>query len=323
MKIYLIIFSLPVPFSVAQIPSVSTNAAQANWIEELHSHADDPRQGPSQGSQYLYLDKIFENINPTNKFYVEFGFNCKGGIQCGSGANVAKLYADGWRGLLLDGDNEDLSINLHAHYLFHNNIASIFEKYNVPKELDYLSVDMDSHDIFVLQGILEAGYRPRVLSHEYNSNYPLGSEISMIDPSFLQEEELRTYKFSFKGCIWGASVSAFNTLLTKYNYAAVGRVSLLDIFYVRKDILDQLVSKFGLKVPPIAWFFFGLHTSKTHAHHPEVPDANYLNYLIDYGEYIRSNYSFSAGRAKLRQSLTRIKYIPCLKNVRNYLDTTS
>jgi hypothetical protein len=301
----------------------TVSAASANfslsWIEDLHSHADDPLgQGPTQGSQYIYLDTIFANIQPSNKFYVEFGFNCRGGINCGSGANVAKLYADGWRGLLLDGDNEDLSINLHAHYLFHNNIASIFEKYNVPKDLDYLSVDMDSHDIFVLQGILEGGYRPRVISHEYNSNYPLGSEMSMIDPSFLTGDELKNYKFSFKGCIWGASASAFNLLLDKYGYVAVGRVSFLDVFYIRKDILDKVV---GLKVPPLSWYFIGFHPhhGEVISHHTEVPDVSYFDYLIEYGEYFRSNYSITIGREKVRQSLSRIKNIHCLRQVRGSL----
>jgi hypothetical protein len=37
----------------------------------------------------------------------------------------------------------------------------------------------DPGKVMCLQGILEGGFRPRVVSHEYNSNYPLGSEISV------------------------------------------------------------------------------------------------------------------------------------------------
>jgi hypothetical protein len=305
---FLTLLRLPKVFSV-----------NVNWIEDMHVHADDPwGKGPSQGAQYIYLQQIFENIQTTNKFYVEFGFNCRESINCGSGPNIAILFADGWHGLLLDGENENLSFNLHAHYLFHNNIASIFEKYDVPKEFDYLSVDMDSHDIFVLQGILEGGFRPRVVSHEYNSNYPLGSEISVLDPSFLQGEELKVYKFSFRGCVWGSSASAFNLLLVKYGYVAVGRVSNLDIFYIRKDILDQFV---GLKVPPLPWYFAGFHPhhGEEVSHHSEVPDMSYLNYLIDYGEYFRSNFSISVGREKVKESLSHIKGIHCLKNIRPFL----
>lgn len=59
-----------------------------------------------------------------------------------SGANTAKMYEDGWRGLLLDAENENLEINLRKHYIFQNNILSIFKQYSVPIEMDYLSVDM-------------------------------------------------------------------------------------------------------------------------------------------------------------------------------------
>jgi len=40
----------------------------------------------SQGSQDLFLEKIFSIIKTTNKYFVEFGFNEKGYDTGGSGA---------------------------------------------------------------------------------------------------------------------------------------------------------------------------------------------------------------------------------------------
>jgi hypothetical protein len=129
------------------------------------------QQGYSQGNQDCQLDKIFEHIGTTNKYYVEYGFNTK--EQCsGSGPNTCKLWkVHGWSGLLLDGDNENPEINLHAHYLFGTNAADVLKMYNVPEELDFLSGDMDSHDYFVMDNIL-THYRPRVVTTEYNMNWP-------------------------------------------------------------------------------------------------------------------------------------------------------
>jgi hypothetical protein len=84
-----------------------------------------------------------------------------------------------------------LEINLHKHYLFADNIVGIFQKYNVPLELDYLSVDMDSHDLWVAKAILEGGYRPRVITTEYNSNYPTNMSIAQIDPTMLSSNEAK------------------------------------------------------------------------------------------------------------------------------------
>ncbi len=94
------------------------------------------------------------------------------------------MYEEGWRGLLLDGDNENAKIDLKKHYIFASNIVAIFEENMVPHDLDYLSCDMDSHDLWVLRAILEAGYRLRVITTEYNSNYPITDALTLLDPNF-------------------------------------------------------------------------------------------------------------------------------------------
>ena len=41
------------------------------------------------------------------------------------------------------------------------------------KEFDFLSEDSDSYDFFMLEAILAAGYRPRVIMVEINANFEL------------------------------------------------------------------------------------------------------------------------------------------------------
>jgi hypothetical protein len=115
-------------------------------------HVWTKKKGPySQGSQDLNLEKIFSVVQSTNKYFVEFGLNEPSYTSGRSGANTRKLYENGWRGLFLDGDREHAQINLKKYFLFANNIAAIFGENKVPKDLDYLSCDMDSHDLRVFR----------------------------------------------------------------------------------------------------------------------------------------------------------------------------
>ena len=50
-----------------------------------------------------------------------------------------------------------------------SNIVELFQKFDVKREFDFLSVDTDTHDWFMLEAILEAGYRTCVICVEINS----------------------------------------------------------------------------------------------------------------------------------------------------------
>jgi len=73
----------------------------------------------------------------------------------------------------------------------------------VPKELNFLSCDMDSHDFWVFRAILQAGYRPRVITTEYNSNYYLNDTITLLDPNiWLWNDLLAMYPSSILPFEW-------------------------------------------------------------------------------------------------------------------------
>jgi hypothetical protein len=50
--------------------------------------------------------------------------------------------------------------------------VSIFKKYQVPKDLDFLSVDIDGNDFWVTKALLK-DYKPAVISVETNANIPV------------------------------------------------------------------------------------------------------------------------------------------------------
>ena len=64
-----------------------------------------------------------------------------------------------------------------------DNIVQLFREFRVKTHFDLLSVDMDSYDWFMLERILEAGYKPRVIVVEININMNLDEAKSIMPPS--------------------------------------------------------------------------------------------------------------------------------------------
>ena len=196
----------------------------------------------AQGRQAAILDAIFSKIGTTNKYFVEFGFNAPS-YEGGSGANTASLYQRKWRGLLLDGRNANASINLHTTYIMSTSIVDTFRSHNVPSDLDYLSIDIDSADLWVLKAIL-ASYQPRVISIEYNSNYDMANDngsssslahtapsITVPDPATMP---ILHGRGSWRGtCYFGASPRALVAVAHAFGYSLVAVEAPYDLFFVR------------------------------------------------------------------------------------------
>ena len=126
----------------------------------------------SQGSQDETIALLFKAI----------GFNALS-FEESSGANTEALWKSGWHGLLLDGRNTNASINLHQTFISSENIVDTFKRHKVPKQLDFLSIDLDTVDIWVMESIL-SHYRPRVFEIEHNVNFDFGQISSCSFPFF-------------------------------------------------------------------------------------------------------------------------------------------
>ena len=87
------------------------------------------------------------------------------------GLNTRLLVRQGWQPTYFDALFGDASINVTYAVLTTGNIGSHFRAAGVPLTVDYVSIDVDSIDVWLLLGLLEAGYRPRVISCEFNSNF--------------------------------------------------------------------------------------------------------------------------------------------------------
>jgi len=131
----------------------------------------------SQGGQDGILRDIFNVIGMTNRFAVEFGFGYVSqsyhtGMQLlqRSELNTLLLREQGWNVLFFDALISDSQVGIHKVTLTEDNIVDSFRAAGVPADVDYVSIDVDSIDLWLLRALLEV-YHPRVISVEYNRNF--------------------------------------------------------------------------------------------------------------------------------------------------------
>ena len=223
----------------------------------------------SQNGEDGILEFIFSKIGTTNKFSVEFGVG--NGFECNTVYLLEKKDWKGlmmdygadqeiqWDGVIKKAwSNRNMGFidNLKNYVRFFQktikrkqrtlnfkpdiknekvsaeNIQNLFQKYNVPKNFDLLSIDIDYNDYWVWKEITD--FHPRVVVIEYNSS---------ISPN-----ESRVVPYD-SNAIWdgtnyfGASLLALKNLGLEKNYSLVGCDSNgINAFFCKKE----LVSKFKI-----------------------------------------------------------------------------
>jgi hypothetical protein len=213
---------------------------EPSWLWQMQ---DLSQPSHSQSSQAAVLRRIFSEdaIGPTNKYYVEIGFNSVT-FEGGTGSNTYDLFLNGWTGLLLDIENENHTINLWKHKVSADNIVDIFDHYKVPLQPDYVSIDIDSQDLWVLRAILASGkYLPRVISVEFNSNLPFSWTITVMpgsDQGYMED------------LMFGASAGALKLVAEEFGYLVVEVIDKLDLILVRGDLIE------GKCLPPFVRHFY-------------------------------------------------------------------
>lgn len=192
--------------------------------------------GKSQKNQDFYIDYVFKCVEPINKFFVEFG--AVDGFQMSNTFWLRRKHK--WTGLLLDGFYENSIINLHKKFITKDNIVSIFEEFNVPEEFDFLSVDLDGMDFYVLESILKK-YKPTLIQVETNLRFePNQSVVIKYDENWIWD--YRSW--------YGASPLAYKKMTANYGY-----VPLImhhdDLFLINEKYASDLIkNKPWLEIQP-------------------------------------------------------------------------
>jgi hypothetical protein len=179
----------------------------------------------SQNGEDGVLTKIFQLINPSSEFYVEFG-----AYDGETGSNTCLFRKQKWDGLLLDRMFEIPELKLYKEFITAENINQLFQKYNVPINVDLISIDIDYNDFYVWKS-LEEKYNAPVVVIEYNATH------------FPSEDKVVKYLPYFSGDgsnYFGASILALYNLGRAKGYSLVYADSAgVNLFFIRDDILKE------------------------------------------------------------------------------------
>ena len=167
-----------------------------------------------------------------NKFFVELGFDF---FEC----NSLNLIKNGWNGVLIDAD-EDKCLKMEGCLNFSypkNKVKVINKKINREninelifsninqKQIDFLSIDVDGNDYWILEKI--DTNKISVICSEYN--HWIGNNTRKVIPY----NKNFTYKYDY---YFGASLHSYVNLLSSKNLDIIAiDSSVSNAFYVKRN----------------------------------------------------------------------------------------
>jgi hypothetical protein len=180
----------------------------------------------------LYL---LANAGISQGTIVDFG---AGDGLYGNSGNLVLYH--GFKAWLFDGDSDSLARGRKVHealgvkptpvyaaeMLTVENLPALLNKYKVPQDIDVLSIDIDSIDLWLLQAL---PIRPKIILLEFNNLWGPGESYSVpYAPGF--RRELGEFLYG------SASLDAFVKVLKPKGYKLVGiDKSGFDAFFVQDD----------------------------------------------------------------------------------------
>ncbi|MDR1653385.1 MAG: hypothetical protein LBS01_07045 [Prevotellaceae bacterium] len=192
----------------------------------------------SQNGEDGIIEEIFKRIGTTNQFFVEFG------TESGVETNSTYLLYKGWKGVFIDGSRKNVEdihnffsgvisqsrLQVLCSFITAENIETLLDSADVPKELDFLSIDIDRNDYYVWNAI--KAYRPRVVCIEYNAVFRPGCEFVVpYEATSMWDGSSHT----------GASLESLYKLGIQKGYKLVGCCFAgVNAFFVREDLVKNL-----------------------------------------------------------------------------------
>ena len=194
----------------------------------------------SQNDEDGILAEIFQRIG------VSAGTFCEIGVQNGLECNSLYLLHQGWRGVWVEADAEQIPlIEEKFSSLLKARRLHVINGYAMPdsinqfvieglsrvdakvQDLDLLSIDIDGMDIYLLEA-LES--RPKVICIEYNAKFP---------PAVARRPVFDA-QYRWRGTDYmGASLRALNEAAHDKGYVLVGtNITGANAFFVRHDLAE-------------------------------------------------------------------------------------
>ena len=185
-------------------------------------------KGSSQNDEWGIIAAILEVIQPTRRFFVEFGVGPRYDdptYSLGLEGNCVDLKAAGWEGLFMDAGVHPPHLGVREEVVTADNINLLLHKYRVPRDFSVLSIDVDGQDIWIWKALKA---RPELVIIEYNPTHGPNESVAVpFNPNF--KWDCTNY--------YGASLAALNKIGRKKGYRLVC-VNWVNAFFV----LDCLIA---------------------------------------------------------------------------------
>lgn len=206
------------------------------------------RQLPSV-TKFSNLDEQSIIDSYLRKLHIEKGFAVDIAASDGvSMSNTYSLFKKGWEGLAAEFDSDKFSrlsntysnfksVNLSKCMVTPENVVSLLHTHGTPKHFEFLNLDIDSYDYFVLNEILRI-YRPRLICLEINEKIP---------PPIKFTVKWDSNYFWANDHFYGQSISQVNTLLSQYKY------SLVELHYNSAFLIPTEISPSPSLTPELAY----------------------------------------------------------------------
>jgi len=125
--------------------------------------------------------------------------------------NTLALRELGWRVITVDARPNEADIQ---EWVTADDVAERAEVWGVPHDLDFLSIDIDGQDLWVMDALFRGGFRPRVVCVEYNAAWGVERAISV--------PEQADWVWIPRTTWFGASLLALARCAAIYGYVLVG-----------------------------------------------------------------------------------------------------
>jgi hypothetical protein len=152
-------------------------ATKILW-SQMVTHLRSVKSDTSFVGEFASIDEALSKTGVNNGFVVDIA--ASDGVRQSS---TRPLFQRGWRGLAVEMDPTKFACLASVYSEFEgarlartrvtpHNVAALLRANEVPQHFELLNLDIDSYDLFVLQAILDNGFRPRLISMEINEKVP-------------------------------------------------------------------------------------------------------------------------------------------------------
>lgn len=230
-----------------------------------------PQFPPSEYARpYRAASDVDINL-PGEKYFVNVGcYDCKTHDPC------YPFVERGYAGLEVDarplksethqaaienvGGAKDIEL-VFGYTALPDNVVSLLAERGCPKEFALLKIDIDSWDFYILQPILDYGFRPAIVQIEVNTCFPVSVDFAVKMQGTSQSPVFPNSMHGFHG----VSLGMVDRYLKEKGYALVGcdfgypdmPAAQRDAVYVREDMPVRTVSAAAaLDREPIAFTHF-------------------------------------------------------------------